>query len=156
MPKLLDLTGHKYGLLTPLEYKGGSYWLCRCDCGETALVTAGRMRSGNTTSCGCHKRSVLGLSTTKHGKTGTRVHRIWKGMRNRCNNEATPRYKDYGGRGIRVCARWDSFENFYADMGDPPEGLTLDREDNDGDYEPSNCRWATQAEQQANKRRKNK
>lgn len=111
-----------------------------------------RMKTGNTTSCGCRKKSVLGISTTKHGKAGTRTHRIWKAMRSRCNNPNIPRYKDYGGRGITVCKRWDKFENFLADMGEAPDGHSIDRINNNKGYSPSNCKWSTPTEQNRNQR----
>lgn len=88
----------------------------------------------------------------KHGMAGTRVHRIWKSMRNRCNNTNTPRYKDYGALGITVCERWAKFENFFADMGEPPPGHSIDRRDNAKGYEPNNCKWSTVEEQNMNKR----
>lgn len=152
MPAALDLTGRTFAYLKAIHAVGGGYWHCECACGKTSSVLANRLTSGNTKSCGCLKKSVLGMSTTKHGKAGTRTHRIWKAMRNRCNNPSTPRYKDYGGRGITVCQRWDSFENFLADMGEAPEGKSIDREDNDKGYEPGNCRWATPSEQNENTR----
>ena len=156
MPARLQLAGQQFGMLTALAPHAatsqGWMWRCMCACGEECLVLAARMVSGNTKSCGCHKRSVLPKSTTKHGKTRTPTYRIWKGMRNRCNNPNTPRYKDYGGRGIRVCSQWDDFAVFLTDMGERPHGMTLDRVDNDGDYEPGNCRWATYQQQAANNR----
>jgi len=88
----------------------------------------------------------------KHGMTGTPVYECWKNMRRRCYSPNTMQYADYGGRGIKVCVRWQKFENFLEDMGQPPKGLTLDRKDNDGDYTPDNCRWATRTEQKLNQR----
>jgi len=152
MPAFIDVTGKKFGRLTAKAYLGKSYWSCICDCGNTAEVTMYRMKSGNTTSCGCRKRSVLGEATTKHGKAGTRTHRIWKAMRSRCNNPNLPRYKDYGGRGITVCKRWEKFENFLADMGEAPKGMSIDRVNNDKGYSPKNCKWATTKEQNNNTR----
>lgn len=155
----MDLTGERYGRLTVirLNREGGvRAWLCRCDCGEETTVVPGHLRSGNTTSCGCRKRTVLGERTTKHGhgREGKQetTYRIWKSMRNRCNNKRSPRYKDYGGRGIKVCLRWDDFQNFLDDMGARPKDRSLDRIDNDGDYTPENCRWATSQQQSANQR----
>lgn len=150
----VDITGKKFGYLTAKTYVGGSYWACVCDCGNTANVTMYRMKSGNTTSCGCRKRSVLGISTTKHGMAGTRTHRIWKAMRSRCNNPNTPRHKDYGGRGIRVCKRWEEFKNFLSDMGECPDGMSIDRIDNDRGYSPSNCKWSTAKQQNSNQRKR--
>jgi hypothetical protein len=158
MPNAVDIAGERFGSLVAVEptYVGGRrVWKCVCDCGDISFVDVGKLRIGNTKSCGCRKRSVLGESTTVHGGHGTRTYRIWKAMRVRCRNPNFKQYKDYGGRGITVCERWDSYENFLADMGEVPEGLTIDRIDNDGNYEPGNCRWITRKEQNMNKRAPN-
>lgn len=152
MPAFIDITGQKFNKLTAIKYLGNQNWLCKCDCGNDSITTAGRVKSGNTKSCGCVKRSVLGISTTKHGMAGTRTYRIWKSMRNRCNNPKTPRYKDYGGRGITICKRWNKFENFLADMGECPDGMSIDRVNNNKGYSPSNCKWSTTSEQASNTR----
>lgn len=153
----LDVTGVRFGRLvavsaTPNPPRGWK-WKCKCDCGGTTTVPVGSLRSGNTTSCGCHKRSVLPISTTKHGAAGTPLYEIWKSMRQRCNTPTNKAYKNYGAIGVKVCKRWDKFENFRADMGERPPGRSLDRyPNNKGDYKPSNCRWATPQEQARNMR----
>jgi hypothetical protein len=154
MPRLRDLTGQCFGQLTAIRREGTHpatrkpMWRCRCSCGAETLVVATALSSGHTSSCGCSR-----TRPRTHGKTRTRVWRAWVNMRARCQRQSHPRYGDWGGRGICVHPRWESFENFYMDMGDPPDGHTLDRINNDGNYEPGNCRWTTPAEQNRNKRR---
>lgn len=152
MGRFVDHKDKRFGRLVVNSYIEGQTWSCTCDCGIKTKVKSGHLVSGNTTSCGCRKRSVLGESTTRHGMVGTRVYRIWKAMMTRCNNANTPRYKDYGGRGINVCESWRQFENFFADMGAPPDGASIDRKNNELGYYKENCRWSTCNQQNSNKR----
>ena len=131
--------------------------VCVCACGEETLAAAHQLRSGDKRSCGCLKRSVLGAAARTHGHANSRVsgyhnraYGIWQAMKDRCSNPNRKDYKYYGGKGITFCLRWGSFENFLADMGEPPTGLTLDRKDSSKGYSPENCRWATRAEQTYN------
>ena len=157
-----NLTAQKFGRLLVIR-KGGTYtspcktavsrkWICRCDCGNITEVITAHLREGRTKSCGCLQRERISQSETTHGMSGTKVYWVWSQMRDRCSNSNSQDYRYYGGRGISVCPRWSKFENFIADMGVPPPGLTLDRINNDGNYEPDNCRWATRTVQTANRR----
>jgi hypothetical protein len=165
-PLAIDLAGKCYGLWTvealpPERHRHQHrsrnvsliYWPCQCACGTRRLVRGDGLRDGTSTNCGCVRREKLRALATKHGMTRSRIYVAWNDMKQRCFNRQNKYYRDYGGRGITVCADWLTFKNFYADMGEPPDGMSLDRINNNGNYESRNCRWATRAMQHANRRR---
>lgn len=146
--KLIDLSNQKFGRLTVIKINGKigceTTWLCRCDCGNVVSVMGGNLRAGRAKSCGCLNHENIN-KPRKHGKTNTRLYRIWKNMKTRCYNTNFPQYRYWGGKGIKICKEWiDSFENFYSwSMANGySDSLSIDRIDCDKDYSPSNCRWA--------------
>ncbi len=158
-----NIVGRKYGRLTVISFhgmdRGNAVWNCICDCGNKHKARSSPLGDGSITSCGCRHKELMaswGERVATHGMSrNSAEYRTWTRMKSRCCNPEHKRYKDWGGRGITVCARWlVSFENFYADMGNRPHGRSLDRINNEEGYSPENCRWATSKEQAENKRPK--
>lgn len=169
MSKKIDMVGLVFNRLTVIKFSsndknGRALWVTKCDCGNEKVLLGKHLRNGNTTSCGCRKKE--GLRTThgfsKKKNRENRLYTIWGGMKQRCNYKKAINYSNYGGRGIKVCKRWnDSFENFLADMGESyykhiekhgKIDTSLDRKNNDKDYEIKNCKWSTKTEQYYNSR----
>jgi hypothetical protein len=153
----LNLSGQKFGMLTAEKFscrKGSvSYWICVCECGQKHEVSITNLKSGDIKSCGCLRRLTAKKQKHKHGRRKTAEYTSWAGVKSRCFNQKEKAYPNYGGRGITVCERWrNSFENFLADMGPrPSQKHSVDRIDVNGNYEPSNCRWATATQQARNR-----
>lgn len=161
MPAPLDLVGDSYHRLTVLRKlkkrtAEGVVWLCRCDCGRLVKVCTSKLRSGNTKSCGCLQRDIArstGHANKTHGCSHAPEYQVWRSMFRRCYETDNSSYATYGGRGIKVCKRWGDFSKFYQDMGPrPTPNHSIDRKKTNGNYTPSNCRWATLQEQNDNRR----
>lgn len=158
MPKLVDLTGERFGRLVVIkraENLSGIkvQWLCLCDCGKYSTPQGGALKNGRATSCGCFRDEKHLVTMKKHGMSKFPEYTVWYQMLERCNNASHVHYRYYGGRGIKVCSRWTNFINFYKDMGNRPSDLfQLDRRDNDLGYTPENCHWVTRCANARNKR----
>ena len=156
----MDLKGQTFGRLTVISFshkdkRGKFFWNCKCICGKEKVIRGEKLRSGNTRSCGCLQREVRGKAKRKHGMTNSKLYTIWLNMKSRCRYPGNTMYHNYGGRGIRYCDEWNDFEEFktWAENAGYKEGLSLERIDVDGNYEPENCKWIPISQQSLNQRR---
>lgn len=156
MSAFINLVGQRFGRLVASEKTRigvVAAFVCQCDCGKQVTVRSQSLRKGETTSCGCARAERMRAEKTTHGFYKSPTYNSWRSMLARCSDSTHPQFKDYGGRGIAVCEAWrNSFEAFVDAVGERPEGTTIDRINTNGNYEPSNCRWATTTEQNRNKR----
>lgn len=158
MPPPVDHTGKRFGRFTVqarASFDKETAWHCLCDCGTEKVVRTASLTKGLTLSCGCYHRDKVKARNRRHGYAGSRLYGIWRGMRQRCSNQNDDRWKDYGGRGITVCAEWDSNFVAFKDWSEAngyDDNLSIDRINNDGNYAPDNCRWANLSEQRRNMR----
>lgn len=155
-PLIKDISGQRFGRLTAISLAPDSkptQWICVCQCGTTVIIRSCNLRSGASASCGCLHRDGLADRNSRHRMTASREYGTWRSAKRRCFSPNDTNYKHYGGRGITMCDEWkNSFEAFYAYVGDCPPGYSLDRINNDGNYEPGNVRWASSATQSLNQR----
>lgn len=155
----IQLEGSRFGRLVVIEKVASSdkatFYKCACDCGVMKNIRSVSLRKGDTNSCGCLRQEAMTEKQTTHGLYGSPTYNTWRAMLARCRDKTHRQFKDYGGRGIKVCERWQgSFENFLADMKERPPGTSIDRISSNGNYELKNCKWSTAAEQNRNKRNK--